>query len=262
MNIPALSVVQRTRWGLLASALLVAVPAVNSPLHADDGKALEILKSMSDYLAAQQSFSATFESGIEVVTSDLEKVQFNSSGAISLERPDKLRARRTGGYTHVDFVFDGKQAIVHLLDEKSYARLDVDGTIDNLVDELLADGLTLPGTDLIVSNTFAVLSEGVIEAKHVGVGVIDDMECEHLAFRNRDTDWQIWVRVGDEPIPCKYVITSKHVTGAPQYTLLVRDWTAGSGGVFDFTPGADEKEVQLQDLPKFDEVPEEAGVND
>ncbi len=252
-------VVRRIKGGLLA-ALFLAVPAGNSTLHADDGKALEILKSMSEHLAAQQSFSATFEAGIEVVTDDLEKIQFNSSGTISLERPDKLRAKRTGGYTDVDLVFDGKEAIVHVLHEKSYARLGVSGTIDDFVHMLLADGLVLPGADLILSDTFAALSEGVIESKHVGLGVINGVECEHLAFRNKDTDWQLWVRAGDEPIPCKYVITSKHVTGAPQYSLVVHDWTAGSGGDFVFKPGADEKEVELHELPKFDEVPEEAEV--
>ena len=29
----------------------------------------------------------------------------------------------------------------------------------------------------------------------MGRGVIDGIECEHLAFRNPDTDWQLWVEV-------------------------------------------------------------------
>ena len=40
---------------------------------------------------------------------------------------------------------------------------------------------------------------GVLEAKHIGRGVVEGVECEHLAFRNLDTDWQIWVEVGDRP---------------------------------------------------------------
>ena len=36
----------------------------------------------------------------------------------------------------------------------------------------------------------------VIDAKHIGRGVIDGVECEHLAFRNLDTDWQIWIEAG------------------------------------------------------------------
>ena len=56
----------------------------------------------------------------------------------------------------------------------------------------------------------------------MGRGVIDGIECEHLAFRNVDTDWQLWVEVGDPPIPRKMVITSKTTNSAPQYTLRVK----------------------------------------
>ena len=63
---------------------------------------------MTDYTAGQKSISATFDSDIEVITPDLQKLQFASSGQIRLERPDKLRIKRTGGCTDVDLVFDGK----------------------------------------------------------------------------------------------------------------------------------------------------------
>jgi hypothetical protein len=53
---------------------------------------------------------------------------------------------------------------------------------------------------------------------------VNGVECEHLAFRNDDTDWQIWVQVGPNPIPCKFVITSKAMASGPQYTLLITDW--------------------------------------
>jgi hypothetical protein len=70
--------------------------------------AAKILKAMTDYTAGQKSISATFDSDIEVITQDLQKLQFTSSGRIELERPDKLRIKRIGGYTDVDLVFDGK----------------------------------------------------------------------------------------------------------------------------------------------------------
>jgi hypothetical protein len=115
-----------------------------------------------------------------------------------------------------------------------------------------------PGADLLVSDVFKQLTSGVLDAKHIGRAVIDGVECEHLAFRDHDTDWQIWVQVGDNPIPRKYVITSKTVAGAPQYTLLVRDWkTDVSPGpaAFEFKPAAEQKKVAFKDLSDVDEVP-------
>ena len=115
----------------------------------------------------------------------------------------------------------------------------------------------MPGADLILSNVYDALSEGVLEAKHIGRGVIDGHECEHLAFRNNEVDWQIWVQLGDRPIPRKYVITSKAVAGAPQYTLLIKDWKAGGvpDDAFAFSPPADAKKVDFKELKEMDEVP-------
>jgi hypothetical protein len=42
-------------------------------------------------------------------------------------------------------------------------------------------------------------------------GAVIGVECDHLAFRNADTDWQIWIESGAKPIPRKYVITSKGI---------------------------------------------------
>jgi hypothetical protein len=67
------------------------------PAHAQD--AAKILHSMSDYIAAQKTISVKYDSDIEVMTSDMQKVQFASSGQLLLSRPDKIRAARSGGYS-------------------------------------------------------------------------------------------------------------------------------------------------------------------
>ena len=98
--------------------------------------------------------------------------------------------------------------------------------IDRLRDEF---GMAAPGADLLRSRVYDELIADVIDAKHIGQGVVDGVECEHLAFRNAETDWQIWVEIGARPIPRKYVITSKAVNGSPQYTLRIRDWRTDVG---------------------------------
>jgi len=41
---------------------------------------------MSDYLTGQKTISMTFDSDIEVITSELQKIQFTSSGQVLLNR--------------------------------------------------------------------------------------------------------------------------------------------------------------------------------
>ena len=70
-----------------------------------------------------------------------------------------------------------------------YAQFDAPGTMDQLVEALrLGHGIALPGADLLLSNLYEVLVAGIKESKHIGRGVIDGLECEHLAFRNFDTE--------------------------------------------------------------------------
>ena len=109
-----------------------------------------------------------------------------------------------------------------------YTRVEIPGSIDHLVDELKDTyNRPLPAADLLLVNAYDELMADVIEVKDLGSGVIGGIECDHLAFRAREVDWQIWIAKGDRPHPCRYTITSKLVEGDPQYSVQIRAWKAG-----------------------------------
>ena len=247
---------------MLASALLASLAAapVRAQPQASDAKS--ILKAMSDYVSNQKTIEMAFDSDIEVITPQMEKIQFTNSGEALLSRPDKLRAHRVGGYADVSLYFDGKTVSVYGTHINGYAQFDAPGTVDQLIEALrLGHGVALPGADLLLSNSYDVLVAGVKEAKHIGRGVIDGVECEHLAFRNFDTDWQLWVELGKNPIPRKLVITSKTMNSAPQYTLRVKGWKTGvepARDAFAFAPPAGAKKLSPDALIELDELPQGA----
>jgi hypothetical protein len=226
--------------GLILAAALVGAPLV-AQAQASDAKAL--LKAMSDYVGSQQTIELTFDSDIEML----------------LSRPNKLRAHRHGGYADVALTFDGKTVSILGKNLNAYAQFEAPGTVDQLIEVLRAGhGVALPGADLLLSQSYDALVAGVLEAKHIGRGVIDGVECEHLAFRNFDTDWQLWVEVGDRPIPRKLVITSKTVNSAPQYTLRVKGWKTGvepPADAFTFVPPANATQLSPDALAELDELP-------
>jgi len=239
-------------------AIMVAGLFGSTASRADDASARRILKAMSDYVTAQKTLSITYDADIEVITNDLQKIQFTNSGQVVLSRPDKLRARRTGGYADVQLVFDGKALSIFSLDDDMYTQVEAPGSVDQLIGKLRAEfTVDMPGADLLLSNVYDGLIEDVLDAKHIGRGVIDGVECEHLAFRNSETDWQIWVELGDRPIPRKYVITSKGVTAAPQYTLRIKEWRTDTpvADAFAFNPPPTAKRVSAEQLAHIDEVP-------
>jgi hypothetical protein len=242
---------------LFGAVLAVGITFV-SPARAENGDAEKLLKGMADYIASQKNLAVTFDSDIEVITNNLQKIQFTSSGQVQLSRPDKLRATRTGGYRDVEIVFDGKTLTVNNKDGKDYAQIDANGTADQLIDVLRNEhGVVAPGADILLPNVFEVMMADVIEAAVIGKGVIDGVECDHLAFRNVDTDWQIWIESGTKPIPRKYVITSKGIGEAPQYTLRIKEWkTDVAADAFAFKPDPSFKKIALGDLSDIDEVPQ------
>jgi hypothetical protein len=244
----------------MVSILVAAHTAV--PAEAQNGDATTLLKAMSDYVSSQKTIELSFDSDIEVITPQLEKLQFTNSGEVLLTRPDKLHAHRVGGYTDVALVFDGETVSIYSKNANGYAQFEAPGTVDQLIEALRqGHGIALPGADLLLKNSYDVLMAGVIEAKHIGRGVIDGVECEHLAFRNFDTDWQIWVEAGQRPIPRKLVITSKTLNSAPQYTLRVKKWktdVAPGRDAFAFTPPAGALQLNPNDLIELDELPPSA----
>jgi hypothetical protein len=245
-------------FSLGAAGLALALVVSGIPhAHAQEDGASKLLKAMSDYVASQKTISVAYDSDIEVITSTLQKIQFTSSGQVQLSRPDKLRATRTGGYRDVEVVFDGKLVTVNDKDTKSYAQIEAEGTADQLIDVLREkNGVVAPGADLLLPNVFDVMMADVVEGAVIGKGVIDGVECDHLAFRNVETDWQIWIESGARPIPRKYVITSKGVGEAPQYTLRIKEWKADlPADAFAFKPEQSAKKLALGELGDIDEVP-------
>jgi len=241
-------------------AIVVAIAgAPASAAWAEEGDAKTILKAMADYVSRQENLSLKYDTDIEVVTPAVEKIQFSASGDVTMSRPNRFRVSRTGGYADVELISDGANVTVYDRGGNRFAQVPGSGSFDEAVDKLRSDAsLELPGADLLLSKPYEELMAGVLEAKHIGRGVVEGVECEHLAFRNLDIDWQIWVEVGERPVPRKYVITSKAVGAAPQYTLRLREWKTGvtpPPDAFAFKPPAGSSGVAITLLDDIDEIP-------
>jgi hypothetical protein len=242
-----------------AAVLTLTAMAGLPAARADEAQAKALFQAMSDYLAAQQTLSYDYDTTLEIVTKDKQKLGLASSGRVTLSRPDKIRATRSGGFAQVEMVFDGKTLSLLGKNANQYVQADFPGTIDHLVDGLRDKfQRPLPGADLLMSDVAKQLMPLVVNVKDLGSGVIHGVECDHLAFRTREVDWQIWIAQGDRPYPCRYVVTSTKVPGWPQYTIDVRAWKTGAevaSDDFRFTAPPGATKLKPGDLPDSDELP-------
>jgi len=260
-----ISTLTRTTLSSAAFALVLGLmPPTDA--RAGDEEAKSLLKAMSDYLGSQKAISFAYDTNLEVVTKDHQKLLLASSGKIELGRPDKLRATRFGGFANVEMIFDGKTVTLFGKDANLYAQVEVPGTVDHLVEEMRDKlGRPVPGADLLLPDAYDKLMEDVTDVKDLGSGVIGGVECDHLAFRAKEVDWQIWIAQGDQPRPCRYVITATKVDQGPQYSIQISDWKTGIDVVaedYSFTNKTDAKEVDLKDLVDIDELPDHLAIGD
>ena len=227
----------------------------------DSAEAKKMLKAMSDFLAAQKTLSVGFDTVFEVVTPTDQKLGLASSGTATLSRPDKIRVARSGGFADFEILYDGKTLTFLGKNANLFTQVAAPGTVDQLID-ILQDKYNrpLPGADLLMSNSYDELMQDVYDSKDLGSGVINGVECDALAFRKADVDWQIWIAQGDHPYPCRFVVTSKLANGDPQYTIQFRDWKFGNDVAADdfaFKNASNAKQVELMEVQaKLGDLPQ------
>jgi len=227
---------------------------------ADEASAKQLLKAMSDYMAAQKNLSFGYDATFEVVTKDDQKLALLSSGAVTLSRPDKIKATHSGGFADIETLFDGKTLTLFGKTANLYVQVDVPGTVDNLVDELRDKyHRPLPAADFLMLNVYDELMLDVVDIKDLGSGVVGGVECDFLAFRKKEVDFQIWIAQGERPYPCRYTITSRRVANVPQYSIQFRDWKVGNEvalGDFSFKNATSANKIELKDLrEKLSDLP-------
>ena len=128
-------------WTALLAAAAVAAMAGMSAAKADDAQAKAMFKAMSDYVSGQKAISFKFDSNLDVVTTEHQKLGLASSGAVTINRPDKIHATRTGGFADVEFTFDGNTMTLLGRNADAYAKVSATGSLSPKLCELIRSAL-------------------------------------------------------------------------------------------------------------------------
>lgn len=228
---------------------LVAGAAYAQPAGIDP-QAVAILKKSMDYLAGLKAFSLDAQNTIEATLTSGQKLQFDSTSTLTLERPNKLVARRgKGDVVNQAYYYDGKTLTLSNPDQKVYATVAAPATIEPMLD-FARDQLDVvaPAADLLYRDAYAMLMQDTTAGFVVGKALVAGVRCTQLAFRKADLDWQIWIEDGARPLPRKYVITSAKVAGTPDFTVVMTRWDVApkiAEGTFAFTPPKGAKRVDF-----------------
>ena len=255
-----------TLGAICVTALLVVFGFAAGPAMGADGvdpDAVEILRGMSTYLGGLQAFSVASDVDVEVIDLEGQKLQLSSSGTLLLARPGKYHSHRFMPSGAFEVYFDGKTVTLFNKQLLLYFQIAAPGTFDQAIDAVRAEtGYEMSGADLLYADPYPGLMTDVTSGSYVGTAWVNGVECHQVAFRAEKVDWQLWVQTGDKPLPMKYIITTKWMTGAPQFSVRFRDWDTQpkiSDGQFVFAPPAGAKRLESIQFNEVGELQLEGG---
>lgn len=235
-------------------AVAVLWPSASpAQLSGVDSEAIELLRRTTDYLEGLKQFRVETDTTIECVLESGQKLQFDHRAATTIQRPNKMRAERVGDLINQIFYYDGKSLTMSLPDEGYYAVAAAPPTIEAMLD-FARDTLDIiaPAGDLVYKNAFEHLTEGLTTAFVVGKSAVDGVRCDHIAFRNPEVDWQIWIQEGDKPLPRKFIVTSKKMIQSPQFAVVLSKWDAApeiTESTFNFVPPKNQTQIDFLTVP-------------
>jgi len=173
-----------------------------------DPAALAELEQMGAYLRTLKAFQLKADVVTEAVRTDGQKVQIIRAVDLVAKPPTRLFAEVKNDRQRRLFFYDGKQFTLFAPRSSFYATVAAPPTIEKLADELEDKyDLELPLVDLFRWGTPEGDVRAISSAIDLGPSAINGVTCEQYAFRQEGIDWQLWVQRGDQPLPCRVVIT-------------------------------------------------------
>jgi hypothetical protein len=220
----------RARSLLLAAML----PSLSATAIAESGDAADatlqqsiqpeaqaVIDRMTAALQGLQRYSIRAQNSRDEVLSYGYKLQLNESVQLTVQRPNKLRAEVSGDIRDRTIVYDGSRLAMYSPDDHAHVQLKAPDSLAQLVGGLLDAGIELPLVDVLYQGTGGHLTEAVRSGRLVGESTIDGVVCDHLAFRQSNVDWQLWVQQDEPALPRKVLITTRYALGDPQWQSLL-----------------------------------------
>jgi hypothetical protein len=186
--------------------------------------ALRILEQTCTMLSSAKAFSYHAEINFDSVLPSGVKLQFAAAMDVAIQRPDRLAVSYASDLGGKRLWYDGKTVTVLDPAHLTYAMAAAAPSIDQMFEQFARKNVSIPLEGFDFSHPCERIRSKLVHGTYVGVGDVNGTDCDHLAFLQKDTDWQIWIDHGKQPLPGKIVITYVALPMAPQYSAVLSQW--------------------------------------
>jgi hypothetical protein len=169
-------------------------------------KGREIIERMSARLGGAQAFTVTtVETHGEINSKgELAPVTLTRETTVS-RRPDRLYSKVSGD-RHNEVWYDGIGVTFVLHQAKVFGQTHAPETLDKTLDALEERfGIAAPFADYVHSSPAKALIADTTSGGWIGRETLDGAPTDHLAFRDKGVNWEIWIPASGEPLPRKAI---------------------------------------------------------
>ncbi|HKH92349.1 MAG TPA: DUF2092 domain-containing protein [Gemmatimonadaceae bacterium] len=236
---------------VIIASLALSVPVLQSQSSAAatkkiDPVAVDALRRMGANLRTMKSFAVKVTGAKDEVMADGQKIQLSGTVKYVVRSPDRFRADIQTDRKQRTILYDGRTLTLYAPRMHYYATVDAPPTVGEMLDVVREKyGVELPVADLFLWGTERDGVKELTAARYVGPATIEGALTDHYAFRQKDTDWQIWIERGSNPLPRKLVITTTNEPSQPQYAATIA-WNLAAStedGIFAFVPPKDAAKI-------------------
>jgi len=230
---------------LLLGLLLVSGGAVAGEL---EPRALMALEQMGSYLRSLQQLRLDTDSRTDQVLENGQVIEFNHQTHLQARRPDKLRVQVERDGERRSLFYNGQRFTLYDSRSGYFTEQAAPTDIASLLAQLTERyGIELPLADLFRWDANTAKTTGLSDALWIDSQTVGGQVCDHYALRQADIDWQLWVRQGPQPLPCRLVISRRDSTEQPRHSVDYH-WqldAPSNNRDFEFTPPAGARAIPL-----------------
>jgi hypothetical protein len=200
---------------------------------------------MGAYLRTLKAFHVKSATSRDDVLDDGQKIEFDGTVDLLVQRPDRLRVEIDSDRQNRIFFYDGKTFTMWGPRVNYYATTQAPATLGELNETLASKyGIEVPLADLFYWGQRQVAGE-ILAADDIGPSQVEGTSCEHFAYHGREVDFQLWIQQGEYPLPRKLVITTLTDNSRPQYRSIL-NWNLAPSyneAAFKFEPPANATKI-------------------
>ncbi|WP_444946905.1 DUF2092 domain-containing protein [Microbulbifer sp. VTAC004] len=213
-----------------------------------DPKAMEALQQMGKYLASMKTLMFNARIFTEVVLDNKQKLLIGGKVMYMATPPDQLRVDlTTDSITRQFFHSDNKFTM--LAPRNGYfAEIEASQPTPEVLTQAAKDyGIEIPFADLLEWGRKPDAWAGIKEGFLVNSPMVNGQRTKHWAFRSENLDWEIWIRVGDQPLPLRISTVNTRDPSKPRFLATLKWMEAKPGATGKYKPATEKlKKIPLK----------------